>query len=210
MKRIKRLGVSITGWVDEVLSQIENHEALAESAVKRVRESTARARAQLRRVERDHARLKSEAEQASRDVAAWKGRALSAKDEDRAIECLRRSKEAERRASSLELRLAEHSRCKQELQTAIRGLDEQLHALVERKNLMRARQSRAEAMHGMVEASGPVGDLDSLFERWDVRVSEIELSADCSDPKDSFEAEYESAEERAQLRDELEALKGVK
>ena len=50
MSRMQRWKMSVTGWVDGVLAQIENHEATVSSAIDRVRQSSARARVQLKRL----------------------------------------------------------------------------------------------------------------------------------------------------------------
>jgi hypothetical protein len=86
-------------------------------------------------------------------------------------------------------------------------LNAQLSELSERRNLMRTRQSRAEAAHGMVNANRPIGDLEDVFERWEARVGEIEIAAESDTAIDAFEASFESAEEDAELLIELEELR---
>jgi phage shock protein A len=107
----------------------------------------------------------------------------------------------------LRQRLGEHERCHKELSDGIRVLNGRLCELTERKNLMRTRQSRAEAAHGMASTTGPIGDLEDVFDRWETRVGEIEIASECAEPIDAFEAELEAVEESAELRLELEALR---
>jgi phage shock protein A len=207
MGRMKQWTMSVTSWVDGVLAQVENHEAAVSSAIGRVRQSTARSRVQLKRVERDQQALRElllEEEEAAR---AWRQRAKSADDETVALECLRRHKAAEERVVRLRRRLGEHERCHKELTDGIRVLSGRLSELSERKNLMRTRQSRAEAAHGMASATGPIGDLEDVFERWEARVGEIEIASDCTEPVDAFEAELDAVDESAELRAELEELR---
>ena len=104
-------------------------------------------------------------------------------------------------------RLEEHERSHKELSEGIAVLNTRLSELTERKNLMRTRQSRAEAAHGMVTASGPIGDLEDVFERWESRVGEIEIASECEQPFDSFEAEFQTVEEDAALLVELEEIR---
>jgi len=207
MSRIHRWKMSVTGWVDGVLAQIENHEATVRSAMARVRQSTARARVQLKRVERDQRQLRASLLEEEAAVEAWRRRAKDADDEDKALECLRRHKASVRRVRGLRDRLDEHERAHQELTEGIRVLNARLAELNERKNLMRTRQSRAEAAHGMVGAGAPMGDLEDVFERWEARVGEIEIAAECEEPIDTFEAGFDAAEEDAELRVELEELR---
>ena len=207
MSRMTRWKMSVTSWVDGVLSQIENHEAAVCAAIGRVRQSAARARVQIKRVERDQRVLRESllAEEAA--VEAWRRRAKEATDDERALECLRRHKAAERRVSALRGRLDEHERAHKELSDGIRALHARLSELTERKNLMRTRQSRAEAAHGMASTTGPVADLEDVFERWESRIGEIEIASECAAPIDAFEADFETDEEDDALRIELEELR---
>ena len=210
MNRVKRWSMSVSSWVDGVLAQVENHEASVDAAIVRVRKSIARARVQLRRVERDHHTLKDTKGSEEEAAVAWRRRARNAEDENAALECLRRAKIAERRTSELEHRVAEHERIHKELNVGVRQLNGRLRELIERRNLMRTRASRAEAVHGMANVSGPIGDVDDLFDRWETRVSELEISADCDNYVDSFEADFDTIEETAALREELRELRGDK
>jgi phage shock protein A len=210
MNRVKRWTMSVTSWVDQVLAQVENHEATVSSAIGRVRHSTARARVQLKRVERDQQTLRDALLQEEKAREAWRRRAKAADDEVVALECLRRHKASERRALSLRQRLAEHEQSHKELSEGVRVLSTRLCELTERKNLMRTRQSRAEAAQGMAGTVGPMGDLEDMFERWETRVGEIEIASECADPIDAFEAELDAVEESAELRLELEELRADK
>lgn len=207
MNRVKRWTMSVTSWVDHVLAQVENHEAAVGAAIAQVRKSTAEARVRLRRVERDAQRLREALRKEEDAVDAWKSRARRSEDDDRAIECLRRYKSAEREVATLRGRLAEQERTLNELREGVRRLNGRLAELNERRNVMRARQSRAEATHGMSHVAGPVGDLEDVFDRWESRVGEIEIVADDLDPVDAFEADIENEEQRETLAAELETLR---
>ena len=207
MSRIRRWKVSMTSWVDGVLAQIENHEAAVSAAIGRVRQSTARARVQLKRVERDQRTLRESLAHEEVATERWRTRAAQTEDESTALECLRRHKASERRVAWLRERLGEHERSHKELSEGIRALNARLSELNERKNLMRTRQSRAEAAHGMASAGTPIEDLDDVFDRWESRVGEIELASECVEPIDTFEADFANAEQDTELRIELEELR---
>ncbi len=207
MSRIQRWKLSMTSWVDGVLSQIENHEGAVNAAIGRVRQATARARVQLRRVERDQQRLRESLAREQRAADRWRTRAVDAQDEEAAIECLRRHQASERRVEVLGTRLAEHERSQDELREGIGILNGRLAELNERKHVMCTRQSRAEAAHGMAFAGEPMADLEDLFDRWETRVGEIELASELAEPIDAFESHFEQVEEVAELRTELEAIR---
>jgi phage shock protein A len=158
-------------------------------------------------VERDQQALRNALLEEEQAADAWRRRAKSAVDETIALECVRRHKAAERRVVRLRERLGEHERCHKELSDGIRVLNGRLCELAERKNLMRTRQSRAEAAHGMASTTGPIGDLEDVFERWEARVGEIEIASECAEPIDAFEAELDAVDESAELRLALEELR---
>ncbi|MGB5810762.1 MAG: PspA/IM30 family protein [Polyangiales bacterium] len=207
MNRMKRWTMSVTSWVDGVLAQVENHEAAVGSAIAHVRKSTAEARVRLRRVERDVAQLRDTLATEHEAVVAWRTRAAGADDDDQAIECLRRHKAAQARVVRLEARLREQEHALKQLHEGVRRLRGRLAELNERKNLMRARQSRAEAVHGVSDVAGPIVDLEDIFDRWESRVGEIEIYSDDTEPVEPFEAELLEKEERSALAAELEALR---
>ena len=86
-------------------------------------------------------------------------------------------------------------------------MEEQLQALLEKRNLMRTRQSRAEAVktiQGSTESFS--SDLDDIFERWETRVTEKEIAGSCCVETDSFEEDFASEEEEMLLKSELSEL----
>jgi len=209
MKMIKRWTTGLFSRVDWMVSQVENHEALINSALRSARESTARAKVQLGRVRKDGDLLRQRILSEEEAFTRWRERAagIAQEDEKTAMECLRRSKRAEQSVKQLKLRLSEHEQVEQQLAKDVRSMEEQLAGLVEKRNLMRTRQSRAEAVHSVQGSTDLMScDLDDIFERWETRVTEKELGAQCGLTTDSLEDSFVTAEEEAQLRVELQEL----
>ncbi len=104
MQNIRLWTAALVSRVDGMVSRIENHEALAQSAVRDVRRAGARARVQLRRVRVDGERLRDELSRLREDVETWRERAprRAVEDESAALECLRRSRRSMGRADALE------------------------------------------------------------------------------------------------------------
>ena len=74
---------------------------------------------------------------------------------------------------------------------------------------MRTRQSRAEALRtANGDDSSIISEIDDIFERWELKVSEYEFgaSARLSESFDAFEESCRSEEEEAELREELKEL----
>lgn len=209
MKIIKRWTAGVTSRVDWMVSQVENQEALVNSALRDARQSAARAKVQLGRVQQDGQRLRQRLQKEELAVATWRDRAVQVNetDENKAMECLRRSKRAEQLAEQLKQRLTEHEQVEQQLAKDVGVMEEQLSALVEKRNLMRTRQSRAEAVKNIQGGADAFStDLDDIFERWETRVTEKELIGSCSVEADSLEEAFVTQEEESSLREELKKI----
>ncbi|MEE9254854.1 MAG: hypothetical protein V3U43_07960, partial [Pseudomonadales bacterium] len=173
-------------------------------------QATARAQVQLKRVREDGERLKQQCAEQREQSTRWRARARqTVGNETRAMECLRRAKTAERAVTEIERRATEHERTEQQLVADVRSLDARLAKLKEQRNLMRTRQSRAEAL-GVVQGNAVqlTRDIDEMFDRWEIRVTESEYAGGVNlATEDRFENEYLSEEEEAELRTELEELR---
>ena len=211
MQRIRLWTAGLLSRVDWMVAQVENHEAIAQSAIREVQQSAARAKVQLARVRRDGGGLREQLAEAREAAVTWRERArrIAAEDEDSAVECLRRSKTAERRATRLTQRLADHERVEKQLARDVQAVEQRLSTLKEQRNLLRTRQARAEALSSVARASQPLStEVGEVFERWETRVMERELEGECavSDDGDDFEDGFTSEEERRALRAELDDL----
>jgi phage shock protein A len=209
MQRIRLWTASLVSRVDGMVTRIENHEALATSAIRDVRQAAARATVQLRRVRADGSRLREELDARREAEHGWKERAarVAETDRDRAIECLRRSKRAGREASVLERRLAEHERIEKQLASDVAVVEDRLSRLEGQRNVLVTRQSRAEALGCVQDAHSPCGvDVDEVFSRWETRVAEREYEGACLPRGDELDAEFSEQEESEELGAELDEL----
>jgi phage shock protein A len=192
-----------------MVSRIENHEALAASAIRDVRRAAARATVQLRRVRADGARQRERLAELREEERSWEERAAASAPEQRekALECLRRSRRAGRQARELARRLGEHERVEKQLAADVSRVQDRLSELEQQRNVLITRESRAQALGSVREAESPLGaDVQEIFGRWETRVAEHEFEGGCLHGDDEFAAEYEEQEEEASLSAELDAL----
>ena len=211
MNRIGRWTQTVVARIDHMVAQVENHESLADSALKDVQQAFARAKVRLERVRRDGHRLDQRLKSARSDEARWRQRALATAEssEESALECLRRSKENARNVEDLEQRLGEHRAAENRLQCDVGRVEARLSELREKRNVLRTRQSRAEAMSAAKLAdSSSDGQLEDVFERWEERITTIELDDDtpCGSAVDSFELQFRESEQTDDLKAELAVL----
>lgn len=209
MARIKRWTHGFVASIDSMIVQVENHEALATSALRDLEHGVARSKVQLMRVERDGRALKQALDEEREAALRWRERARREEDEARGLECLRRCKRSESRVKELVQNQAEHERIEAQLRRDVQTLERRLIELRQQRNTMRTRQSRAEAFN-VVQGSGDAqsGEIGEIFERWETRVAESEVASGCLLASlDCFDEEFLDAEEQASLALELRALK---
>lgn len=206
---LRRWTSGVVSRVDGIVMQIENQETLVDCAIGELKSKVAKAKVQLSRVSRDNEQLKAKASEMQVQAVTWRERARKEPDESRALECLRRSRHTADHASQLAGRLSEQERSEERLCADIAVIVRQLEELVEQRNTMRTRQTRAEAMV-LLRGKGDQGVLEvgEILERWEMRILENEIRSGCSETsEDRFEHGYASSEEDQSLRDELSTLR---
>ena len=209
MARIKRWTQELLASIDGMIVQVENHEALATSTLRELERGVARSKVQLMRVERDGQVLRQALAEEREAATRWRERAKREEPQTRALECLRRCKRSEARVSQLLHDQAEHAIIEQQLERDIRTLERRVIELRQQRNTLRTRQSRAEAFtiaQGASDAEN--AEIFAIFERWDMRVTETEVSSGCLVvTSDSFDEELLDAERTAALELELREIK---
>ena len=209
MSRFKQWSTVFFSRVDGMVSRMENHEALVDSAIREVRQSLARAKVQLGRVQLDRRNIDSRHQQAHEAIQTWTERAaaVAEQDEQRAIECLRRKHASAREADALAQRLAQQRQMEDKLVADIESVEQRLSGLLQQRNLLRTRESTAAAKGAMDTAASPFGeDVSEVMERWETQVIEAELGSGDSATLDGFSDDFIAAEEQQALREELRQL----
>jgi phage shock protein A len=152
-----RFTSGIVARIDELVARVENHEALADAALQELQAATARGQARHARVRRDGDALRKALGEQQQAVTQWRERALRQSEEARALECLRRSRSAAQKVADLEQRIARHEQAERTLAQDVAALGERLAQLREQRNVMRARQTCAEALAGVQGGARELG-----------------------------------------------------
>jgi phage shock protein A len=202
--------MSLVSSFESVIHQIENHEAMVAAAIREAEQNGHRAKAQLQRVKRDGHAMRQKLLELKDQAASWQSRAKQTGESDpaKALECLRRCKRLHKQLEALEVQEREHSKRERQLTEDLSTVEERLIALRQQRNIMRTRQSRAEALRLIQQVdSTAVSEIDDIFARWEAHVSSAELTAGAETvERDDFEDAFESAEEEEVLRAELTQL----
>jgi phage shock protein A len=187
-----------------MVSQVENHDAIVGAAITEVVNAEAKARVRFAMLKRDTEKLRAREQTASQAIVTWRERALQARttDEHKALECVRRLKRAEAEHKTLVEQVAAQAEIETQLESDLRLIATRLDDLRRRKNTLRTRDSRAEALRAsQLDDSGMLGELDDVLERWEIRVTAAEVHTDRSTgPTDPLEAEFLAAEDENALR----------
>ncbi|MBK1723594.1 PspA/IM30 family protein [Thiocystis violacea] len=212
MSFFKRVTLAVSTQLDRMVGEIENHDAVVEAGIRESRRLYAKAKVRHARMRQDGDRLRRKLDALRADEQAWRERALSceptADGEDKALMCLSRAKRAASQAESLAESYRRHVEVESHLGGEIDGLRQRVETLEHRRQLMRSREATADAASRIRETdTGALFDLDDTFERWEIRLTEAELTTDTLCDSDPFASEFVAAEERAALKAELEALK---
>lgn len=210
MRIFSRITASVAGTVDEMVSKVENHDAVVEAGIREIRKSAADSRVRLARIQKDGERLRRQKEALLSAEADWLSRAknVGELDEQRALECLRRRQQCLDKITELEKTLEEHRVLEEKLSINVRKIDSRLEEISLQRNQMKSRQSVADATRVMNNIQGS-SNLDDTFDRWESIITESEIcSGDVllDTPVDLFATEFEDQEQEAQLKQELEAI----
>ncbi len=212
MSLIRRISTSITSSVDRAVSKVENHDAIINAALRDTQRAAAKSRVRLERVRKDGNSLKTRYGELQHAVVRWTERAknVAVTDEAKALECLRRRKDCEAQLRSLRDSIEKHEELESRIAEQVKKIEARIGEVSQQRNMMRSRQSVAEAMRTINNIEGvSYGEIEDTFDRWEINLGEAEIlmgSVSTSDPLDSeFLAEEDTAELRAELEELLES-----
>lgn len=210
MTLLKRITATLKANVENVVDQIENQDAVVEAAVTEMRRATAKAKARLARVRHDREEMEQKIADLIKAEKQWQQRARdnAQSDEETALACLSRSKQCREKQQTLKVALARHSDAEAKLQEEVHRAEERVESMARQRNLMRSRQSAADAVKTAQEWTdqGPI-NVDAVFERWEGRILEAEMTSSSIDIDiDPLEQQFAREEQKAELRAELQAL----
>jgi len=209
MSLIRRISTTITSSVDRAVSKVENHDAIINAALRDTQQAAARSRVRLARVQKDGNSLKKRYADLQRAQSRWteRARSIAADDEARALECLRRRKDCEAQLHNLLESIEKHDELESRIAEQVKKIEARIGEVSQQRNMMRSRQSVAEAMRTINNIEGvSYGEIEDTFDRWEINLGETEILMGAVTRSDSLDSEFQSAEETAELRAELTEL----
>jgi phage shock protein A len=209
MSLIRRISTSITSSVDRAVSKVENHDAIINAALRDTQQAAARSRVRLERVKKDGHNLRTRHANLKQAVGRWTERArkVAAEDETKALECLRRRKDCETQVRNLEESIEKHDELEARIAEQVKKIEARIGEVAQQRNMMRSRQSVAEAMRTINNIEGvSYGEIEDTFDRWEINLGETEILMGATTNTDPLDSAFLAEEDTAELRAELEEL----
>jgi len=205
----KRLSTTVFSRIDQVVSEIENHDAVIQANLDEMRKKVAEAKVRLNQVHREKEQLKRQGEELQENTRRWQQRAIecSNADEKRALECISRSHACEQKNATLQQAINQYSQTADKLERDVETSEQRLAEMKQKLTLMRARQSTNSAVNATSDINHKVeNQLDETFERWEINISQAEMMVDQPEPVDLLERNFLNQEKEENLRKELAEL----
>lgn len=177
-----RLATMIRSNLNDLISRAENPEKMLNQLVLDMRSQLAKAKQQVASAIADEKRLQAQVEQEKKLAADWEKRAMLAVQEGRddlAKQALVRHAEHMSAAAQLEETWRKHAAETENLKASLRALNDKIEEAKRKKNILIARQRRAEAQRRIHETMSSMSDQSAfeVFERMGERIEQNERKA---------------------------------
>src|SRR6185503_1685319 len=215
---IDRLSTLIRSNINDLISRAENPQKVLEQLIVDMRSQLAKAKQQVASAIADEKRLSAQAEQEKKLSEDWEKRAVLAVQEGRddlAKQELLRYNEHVQNAVQLHETWVKHREETDKLKNSLRALNDKIEEAKRKKNILIARQKRAEAHKRIQETMGSISD-KSAFETFERMAEQIEheerkliASAEVNEELsgDSLIKQFQGLEVKADADQQLLALK---
>ncbi|MFW6199138.1 MAG: PspA/IM30 family protein [Gemmatimonadota bacterium] len=217
----QKLSTLIRSNINDLIARAENPEKMLNQIILDMREQLAKAKREVAAAIADERKLRAKLEEEANQAGEWEQRARLAIGEGRddlAKQALTRQQEHSDRAASLERTWRAQAQETEKLKASLRRLNDKIEEAKRKRNLLIAKQKRAQAQRRIHETMSGLSDT-SAFEAFDRMAEKIEESerrsiaaaeVDESLTGDTLEQEFQQLEaggEGADVSNRLLALK---
>jgi phage shock protein A len=219
----ERIGLIIRSNINDLLTRAEDPEKIINQTIMDMHQAQYEARMEVAQAIAEGKKLERDYQANQREAHSWLEKAeqaIKAGREDLAREALRRKKAAEDLAGGLKEQLDSHNLMVERLKTQLRALDAKIGEAERKRQLLIARQKRAQAQETVSAAMSKTDTRKTFaaFERMESKITqredrlaaEAELAADLSLDDDfaALGADNEVEDELAALKAKLGASEG--
>ena len=214
MRPVSRIMATITAQFDQLVNQIENHEAVAEASLRQLRQDISGARVQYKMMQKDIESLVSQQQRLEKDLSTWQARAVqdSETDKEKALHCMRKIKLVEKDLEQLAERQSQLEEAADKLQSQLTRVESQYKDLSAKLQAFRGRDKAAAMATSAMEQADYTDSIDDVFNRWDRKILYKEVSTDFDSDQivDEIEQEFKTEEELKDLEMSLRQLVDAK
>jgi phage shock protein A len=218
MAILDRITMVIRSNLNALINQAEDPEKMLDQILIDMRQQLVEAKREVAVAIADEKRLAAQVEAGLDQVQEWDRRAVLAVqrgEDDLAREALRRKAEQEQLAASYKTQWEAQKTSADNLKNALRALSEKIEEAARKKNLLVARQKRAQAQKHIHEVMSGLSDTSAFetFDRMAARVEQmeaqaaatVEISQELSG--ETTEQRFRALESSVDVEQELNALK---
>jgi phage shock protein A len=200
--------------INEMIDKAEDPAKMMDQMIREMQEQLREAKIEVAKAIADEKRLHQQLKQNQVQSKNWESKAMLALkkgDEGLAKEALKQKKTYDGLATSIEPQWQQQNGLSSKLKDSLRALESKIDEARRKKELLVARQKRAEAQKKIHDVMSGLSDNSAFatFERMEQKVMEVEAQADAAVElqMDSLDDQFRALEAGSDVDDELAALK---
>jgi phage shock protein A len=177
-----RLGTAIKSQINHLIGRVEDPKKMLDQLLVDMRSQLARTKQDVAAAIADEKKLQAQVEREKKQADDWERRAMLAVNEGRddlAKQALMRHSEYLQNAQQLHETWVRHKADTESLKQSLRQLNDKIEEAKRKKNLLIARQRRAEAQGRIQETMSSMSDQSAFesFQRMEERIEDMERQA---------------------------------
>ena len=206
MSNIKKIFISIKSQIDSIADDFENHEALAEAAIKDLQQLAVTTRHHGYRVSKMVKQYKEQLNELETEATVWSERAIKVRDDDeqKALQCVKRLRSVKQQIEQINKQLHASENQEASIKNDQNAINEQLLQLKTKKEMLAARQNRSHLQKTIQEGSVSNIDIQGVFDRWEGSVVGNEYQT--YEEIDPLSSTFEKQEDELELKLMLDEL----
>jgi phage shock protein A len=174
-----RLGTLLKSNINDLISRAENPEKVLNQLISDMRSQLAKAKQEVASAIADEKKLQAQVEKEKKQADEWQRRAMlgvQQQRDDLAKQALMRHNEHMQAAQALHETWMRQKAETEGLKTSLRNLNDKIEEAKRKKNLLIARQKRAEAQQRIQKTMSSMSDKSAFehFERMAAKIEEVE------------------------------------
>jgi phage shock protein A len=214
MGMFSRMSDILKANVNELIDKAEDPAKMMDQMIREMHENLREAKIEVAKAIADEKRLQQQVKQNQSQSKNWESKAMLALkkgDERLATEALKQKKTYDQLVSSIQPQWEQQNTLSSKLKDSLRALESKIDEARRKKEILIARQKRAEAQKKIHSVMTGLNDRSAFatFDRMEQKVMEIEAQADAAVELEveSLDDQFKALEAGSGVDDELAALK---